>query len=217
MAALTDFLRFAAERRGEIGSLTVEHLWLTTQAVGIAILIGVPAGVALTRSEWLASPMLGVVNVVQTVPSLALLGFMIPLFGIGVLPAVVALVLYALLPIIRNTYTGIRGVDAAMTEAGRGMGMTDRQILFWVELPSAVPTIMAGLRTSTVINVGVATLCALIGAGGLGTLIFRGIAMVDGRMILCGAIPAALLAIVLDFLLGRAERVLTAVRAGQAT
>ena len=165
--------------------------------------------VLLTRFRWLATPILGGANVIQTVPSLAILGFMIPLFGIGATPAIVALFLYALLPIIRNTYTGIIGVNPAIIEAAIGVGMTQRQVLGWVRLPLALSVIMAGIRTSTVICVGIATLCAFIGAGGLGEFIFSGISMVNANMILAGAIPAALLALMLDFVLGRIEKQLT--------
>lgn len=154
-------------------------------------------------------PVMGTANVIQTIPSLAILGFMIPLLGIGVRPAIAALFLYALLPIIRNTYTSVIGINPALIESATGMGMTQRQILVSVRLPLALPIIMAGIRTSTVICVGIATLCAFIGAGGLGTLIFRGISMVNNKVILAGAIPAALLALILDFLLGRLEALLS--------
>src|SRR5699024_80873 len=159
-----------------------------------------------TRYEKISGPVLGAVGIIQTIPSIALLGFMLPLLGIGPLPAITALFLYALLPIVRNTYSGINEVEDSVTEAARGMGMTDGQILRKVELPLATPVIFAGIRTATVINVGVATLCALIGAGGLGEYIFRGIALNSGVMIMAGALPAALLALSFDFLLGLLER-----------
>lgn len=203
------FINFLQERGDEILSLTVEHLYLTGIAMGLAILIGVLLGILLTRFGWLATPILGAANVIQTVPSLAILGFMIPLFGIGATPAIVALFLYALLPIIRNTYTGIIGVDPATIEAAVGVGMTQRQVLRLVRLPLALSVIMAGIRTSTVICVGIATLCAFIGAGGLGEFIFSGISMVNANMILAGAIPSALLALILDFVLGQIEKLLT--------
>ena len=203
------FINFLQERGDEILSLTVEHLYLTGIAMGLAILIGVLLGILLTRFRWLATPILGAANVIQTVPSLAILGFMIPLFGIGATPAIVALFLYALLPIIRNTYTGIIGVDPATIEAAVGVGMTQRQVLRLVRLPLALSVIMAGIRTSTVICVGIATLCAFIGAGGLGEFIFSGISMVNANMILAGAIPSALLALILDFVLGQIEKLLT--------
>jgi len=206
---LTDFIQFFVSKIETIQRLTLEHLEMTLLAVFIAILIGIPLGILLTRCKALSTVVLGVASIIQTIPSLALLGFMIPILGIGMKPAVVALFLYALLPIIRNTYTGIDNVDAPIIEAGKGMGLTNFQILYKVELPLALPVIMAGVRTSTVINVGIATLCALIGAGGLGQLIFRGISMVNSQLILAGAFPAALLALLLDFLLGRLERLIT--------
>ena len=189
--------------------LTVEHLYLAGIAMGFAVLVGVSLGILLTRFRWLAMPILGTANIIQTIPSLAILGFMIPLLGIGARPAIAALFLYALLPIIRNTYTSVIGIDPALIESATGMGMTRRQVLVSVRLPLALPIIMAGIRTSTVICVGIATLCAFIGAGGLGTPILRGISMVNNKMILAGAIPAALLALALDFLLGRLEAILS--------
>jgi osmoprotectant transport system permease protein len=204
MSALITFIQ-----NNGIPRLTVEHLYLTGIAMGFAIIIGVSLGILLTRFQWLATPILGAASVVQTIPSLAILGFMIPLLGIGVRPAIAALFLYALLPIIRNTYTSVIGIDPALIESATGMGMTRRQVLVSVRLPLALPIIMAGIRTSTVICVGIATLCAFIGAGGLGTLIFRGISMVNNKIILAGAIPAALLALALDFLLGRLEALLS--------
>jgi osmoprotectant transport system permease protein len=169
----------------------------------------VPLGILLTRRPRLRPPVLGLANVFQTIPSLALFGFLIPLpfiGGVGARTAIVALVLYALLPIIRNTYAGIQSIDPAIREAGRGMGMTDRQLLLMVEVPLAFGVILAGVRVATVIGVGVATIAAAIGAGGLGVFIFRGVAMVDNTLILAGALPAALIALAADFLLGRLER-----------
>ena len=193
----------------------MEHLFLVVVSTGIAILIGVPLGILLTRRPGLSKPILGFANIMQTVPSLALFGFLIPLNiylfqvkivgGIGARTAIVALVLYALLPIIRNTFTGINGVDPAIREAGRGMGMTDRQLLFQVELPLALGVILAGVRVATVICVGTATIAAAIDAGGLGRYIFRGLRMNDNVLILAGAVPAALIAVAADFLLGYAE------------
>lgn len=185
---------------------TLEHLELTAIAVGIAVVIGVPLGAYLVRQRFLAGPVLAVVGTIQTIPSLALLGLLIPLMGIGNKPALVALFLYALLPIVRNTYAGLGSIDPAMIDAARGMGMRPRQILLGIALPQALPVLMGGIRTSTVINVGVATLAALVGAGGLGKFIFRGIAMVDMRTVLMGAVPAALLALLLDGLLALLER-----------
>jgi osmoprotectant transport system permease protein len=186
-----------------------EHLELTAAAVFLATLIGVPLGVHIARARFLSGPVLAFVSALQTIPSVALLGFLIPIFGIGAKPAIVVLFLYSLLPIVRNTYTGIVGVDAATIEAARGMGMRDRQILFRVTIPQALPVLMAGLRTATVLCVGVTTVAALVGAGGLGSFIFRGIAMLNTRMILAGAIPAAVLALALDFALAGVERWIT--------
>ena len=204
------FWPFLWSRRGETMVLVGEHLWLTAIAVALAMLVAVPLGIALTRNESLATPVLGAVGVIQTIPSLALLAFMIPFpgLGLGARSAIAALFLYALLPIVRNTYTGIREVDGDLIEAGRGMGLTDRQILLKVELPLATRTIMAGLRTATVISIGIATLAAFIGAGGLGDPIVTGLQLNDSFLILSGAIPAAILALVVDFGLGRLERVL---------
>jgi osmoprotectant transport system permease protein len=195
-----------------IGHATVQHLWLTGVSMSIAVVLGVPLGAWLSRERAWAGGVLAAVGIVQTVPSLALLGLLVPLMhAVGDKPALVALFLYALLPIVRNTYTGLVQVDPAAIDAARGMGMTPRQILIEVSLPQALPHIMAGIRTSTVINVGVATLAALVGAGGLGDLILAGLTMVDARTILMGAIPAALLALVLDGSLAVCERVMTPV------
>ena len=198
---MESFFDFVLNHRREILEQTTEHLWITSVALVIATLVGVTAGILLTRYRTLSRPVLGFVNIIQTVPSIALLGFLLPLFGIGVTPAIIALFLYALLPIVRNTYAGIESVDAAVVEAARGLGMSNRQILQQVELPLAIPVIFAGVRTALVINIGVATLCALIAAGGLGEYIFRGIAVNNVNMVLAGAVPASLLAIVLDTLL----------------
>ncbi len=199
---MTSFWEFLINNRDEILLQTLEHIGLTAIALAIAIFIGVPLGILLTRSRRLSAPVLGVTGVIQTIPSIALLGFLIPILGIGSTPAVVALFLYALLPIVRNTFTGINEVDASVKEAAKGMGLSETQLLAKVELPLAIPVIFAGIRTATVINVGVATLCALIGAGGLGKFIFRGIGLNNMHMILAGALPAALLALILDGILG---------------
>lgn len=208
-------VKFLSEYGEEILRLTVEHLRLTSIAVGAAILFSVPVGIALTRSKRLAAPVLGFASVIQTIPSLALFGLVIPLLMvvnlpiIGLVPALLALFLYALLPILRNTYTGIRQVDPAILEAATGIGMTDTQILLRIELPLSVPFIMAGIRTSTVIGVGITTLAALIGAGGLGEFIFRGIRTINYKLMLAGAVPSAVLALILDFLLAKVENFLT--------
>lgn len=203
---LNEFIPFVLEHQDEILEQTMEHIWITLISLVIASLVGIAVGILISRFARISSPVLGLVNVVQTIPSVALLGFLLPFFGIGVTPAIIALFLYALLPIVRNTYAGIQGVDSAVTEAARGLGMTDRQILQQVELPIATPVIFAGVRTAMVINIGVATLCALIAAGGLGEYIFRGIAVNNVNMILAGAIPASLLAIVLDTMLGLVQK-----------
>jgi len=209
-------LDFFSRNSAELGTLTFEHLFLVVVSTGIAILIGVPLGILLTRKPALSKPVLGFANIMQTVPSLALFGFLIPLNvylfhvkivgGIGARTAIVALVLYALLPIIRNTFIGISNVDPAIRDAGRGMGMTDRQLLFQVELPLALGVIIAGVRVATVICVGTATIAAAIDAGGLGRYIFRVLRANDNVLILAGAVPAALIAVAADLLLGYVER-----------
>lgn len=200
---------FFAQYGGEIATLTVEHLWLTGGAMLLATVIAVPAGIRLTRSPRWAKPVIATANVLQTIPSLAMFGFLLPLPWFGERAAriaIVALTAYALLPILRNTYAGIRGIDPAVTEVARALGLTDAQRLFKVELPLAASFILAGLRTATVTCVGIATIAAAVGAGGLGELIFRGVASVDNRLVLAGAIPAALLALAADGALGLLER-----------
>ncbi len=201
--SLFDFMR---QQSDKLGTQTLQHIGLTFISLFIAVLIGLPLGILITRRQKLSGPVLGVAGILQTIPSIALLGFMIPLLGIGAKPAIVALLLYALLPIIRNTYTGITGVDPAVKEAAVAMGMNKWQVLFKVELPLAMPVIFAGIRTATVITVGVATLASYIAAGGLGEFIFGGISLNNTNMILAGAIPAALLAILFDFLLSRLQQ-----------
>lgn len=201
--------QFLVENRSEMLSLIAQHLWLVFLSTSIAVAIGLPIGILLTRHPKLRGPVLGTANIMQTVPSLALFGFLIPLpfiGGIGARTAIVALVLYALLPIIRNTVTGILGVDANVREAAVAMGMTERQILWQVELPLAMSVILTGVRVAVVINVGVATIAAVVGAGGLGTYIFRGLRQYDNTLILAGAVPAALMALAADFLLGLWEK-----------
>src|SRR5580692_9562510 len=197
---------FMRQQSGKLLEQTVQHIGLTFISLFIAVLIGLPLGIFISRRKKFSGAVLGVAGVLQTIPSIALLGFMIPLLGIGPLPAIAALFLYALLPVIRNTYTGIDGVDPGVREAAVAMGMTSTQRLFRVDLVLAFPVIMAGIRTATVINVGVATLAAYIAAGGLGEFIFGGIALNNTDMILAGAIPAALLAILLDFLLSLVQK-----------
>ena len=200
---------FLAQYGSEIATLTLEHLLLTGAAMLLAAAIAIPAGVWLTRSPRCAKPVIAVANILQTIPSLAMFGFLLPLPWLGERAAriaIAALTAYALLPILRNTYAGIRGIDPAIVEVARALGMTGRQRLLKVELPLAASFILAGLRTATVTCVGIATIAAAVGAGGLGELIFRGVASVDNRLVLAGAIPAALLALLADGALGLLER-----------
>ena len=200
---------FLLRNRSEVFERSVEHIGLVGMSMAIALAIGLPLGIALVRRLTLQRWVLGAANVVQTIPSLALFGFLIPvplIGGVGASTAIVALALYALLPILRNTCTGIAGVDPAVVESARGMGMTPRQVLWQVQVPLAAPVILAGIRVATVISIGVTTIAAAIGAGGLGVFIFRGVAMVNNQVILAGAIPAALLAVLADLSLGAFQR-----------
>lgn len=193
--------------------LTLEHLWLVGVATFLAAIVGIPLGILISRKPIWNKPVIGTANIIQTIPSLALFGFLLPAPWIGERAdrlAILALALYALLPLIRNTYAGIRGVDPAVVEAARGMGMTDSQILWQVELPLSLSVIIAGLRVAIVLSIGIGTIAAAIGAGGLGEFIFRGLAMVNNAVILAGAIPAAVLAITADASLGWLEKRLTA-------
>lgn len=202
-------MQFIRQHGWEIGRLTFEHLWLTLSAMLFAVAIGLPLGILLTRKRRWANPVIGFANVVQTVPSLALFGLLLPVPWLGenaARLAIVALTGYALLPILRNTYAGIGSVDVQLTDVANAMGMTGWQRLRKVELPLAASVILAGVRTATVICVGVATIAAAIGAGGLGELIFRGVASVDNGLVLAGAIPAALLALIADAMLGWVEK-----------
>jgi osmoprotectant transport system permease protein len=204
-----DFLHFMSANRQQVIELTLEHIQLAGIATLIAACVGIPLGILITRIPSLSKLIIGGANVIQTIPSLALFGFLIAAPWIGERAsrlAILALALYGLLPLIRNTYAGIRGVDPAVVEAGRAMGLTDSQLLFQVELPLASGVIVAGVRIAVVLSIGLATIAAAIGAGGLGEFIFRGLAMVDNQVILAGAIPAALLALAADFLLGQLER-----------
>lgn len=196
----------AEMRWSEVLEATSVHIQLVFFSMLIAIVLGIGLGILITRVPKLSTVVLGGAGIMQTIPSLALLGFMIPIFGIGVNTAIAALFLYSLLPIIRNTYTGIKDVNKATVEAAKGMGMTSLQVLIKVELPLAIPMIMAGVRTAAVINVGTATLAAFIGAGGLGDFIFLGITRGIDGLILLGAIPAALLAIILEIFFTYLER-----------
>jgi len=210
---VTDMWRFFYENKAQIFQLTLEHMWLVGAAMVLAVGIGVPLGIVLTRRAWLRRPVLWSANVAQTVPSLALFGFLFSVPWLGARAdrmTIAALTLYALLPIVRNTFTGISGVDPAVREAARGMGLTDLQMLMQVELPLSLGVILAGVRVATVISIGVATIAAAVGAGGLGEFIFSGLSMVNNQRILAGAIPAALLAVAADTGLGAVERRLKA-------
>jgi osmoprotectant transport system permease protein len=202
-------LRFIMQNHGQVLDLTLEHLWLVGLSTLLATVVGIPLGVVIARRPGLNKPVLAGANIIQTIPGLALFGFLLPVPWLGERAdrlVILALTLYALLPIIRNTYTGIRGVDPAVVEAGRGMGLTESQLLFQVQLPLALGVILSGVRVAAVISVGLATIAAAIGAGGLGEFIYRGLAMVDDRVILAGAVPAAILALGADLSLGWLER-----------
>jgi osmoprotectant transport system permease protein len=204
-----NFFQFIVQNRGDIQEHTLEHLWLVGVSTLLAVLVGIPLGIMIARWPRWNKPVLAGANIMQTIPSLALFGFLLPVPWLGERVdrlAILALMLYALLPVIRNTYTGIRGVDPAVVEAGRGMGMTDLQLLLWVELPLSLSVIFSGVRVAVVTSVGLATIAAFIGAGGLGEFIFRGVAMVNNQLILAGAVPAAILALLADLSLGWIER-----------
>jgi osmoprotectant transport system permease protein len=210
-----NFLYFMISNRQQVLELTLEHVTLAGVSTLIAVLVGIPLGIVITRIPQLGKPILGSANVIQTIPSLALFGFLLPAPWIGDRAgrlAILALALYCLLPLIRNTYAGIQSVDVTVVEAGRAMGLTDRQLLFQVQLPLASGVIVAGVRIAVVLSIGLATIAAAIGAGGLGEFIFRGLAMINNQVILAGAIPAALLALAADFLLGLLERRLNSLR-----
>jgi osmoprotectant transport system permease protein len=203
---------FMLRNHNEVLERSGEHMVLVGASMAIALAIGLPLGIALVRRVALQRWVFGAANIIQTIPSLALFGFLIPvpwIGGVGAGTAIVALSLYSLLPILRNTCTGITGVDASVIESARGMGMTSRQVLWQVQLPLAAPVLLAGIRVATAISIGVTTIAAAIGAGGLGVFIFRGVAMVNNQVILAGAIPAALLAVLADFGLGFLQRRVT--------
>jgi osmoprotectant transport system permease protein len=209
-------LQFFSRHHREILQGTLEHIWLVGIAMLLAVGVGVPLGIIVAKRPWLSKPILGGANIAETIPSLALFGFLLPVPWLGGRAdrlAITALALYALLPIIRNTAAGISSVEPAVRDAARGMGMTERQILLQVELPLSFSTMLAGIRVATVLTIGIATIAAAVGAGGLGEFIFRGLAMVNNQLILAGAIPAALLALGADFLLSLLEDRLRPVRA----
>lgn len=206
-----NFVNYAVRHHTEILLLTLEHLRLVLWSLGFAILLGIPLGIFLARHARLRTVVLGANNIIQTIPSLALFGLLLPLPWLGARAdrlTITALALYALLPIVRNTFTGIHGVDPTVLEVATGMGLTRSQVLWHVELPLATPVILGGVRVATVITIGVATIAAAIGAGGLGEYIFRGLAMVDNNVILAGAVPAALLALAADGAIGVVQRLL---------
>ena len=201
--------QFMLQNSDQVLHLTLEHLWLVGVSTFLAAIVGIPLGILISRKPIWNKPVIGTANIIQTIPSLALFGFLLPAPWIGERAdrlAILALALYALLPLIRNTYVGIRNVDPSVIEAGRGMGMTSSQLLWQVELPLSLSVIIAGLRVALVLSIGIATIAAAIGAGGLGEFIFRGLAMVNNSVILAGAIPAALLAITADASLGWLEK-----------
>ncbi|HAI05928.1 MULTISPECIES: osmoprotectant ABC transporter permease OsmW [Pantoea] len=209
-----DTLHYIMDNWNSLLTLSWQHTWLVLVAVGLAIVIGVPLGILIVRVRWLATPILGIATVVLTIPTIALFGLMIPLFsiigqGIGALPAITAVFLYSLLPIVRNTHTALENLPDGLREAGRGIGMTFWQRLRWVEIPMALPVIFGGIRTAVVMNVGVMAIAAVIGAGGLGQLLLDGISGSDIRMLIAGALMICLLAIVLDWLLHRLQQALT--------
>ena len=202
-------LAYFVKNQALILKLTLEHIEITVIAVSISTLIGVVIGILITRFRRAATPVIGIAGILYTIPSLALFGMLIPFIGIGLKPTLIALILYSQLALIRNTFVGITHIDASIREAGRGMGMSSWQFLRMVELPVALPVIMAGIRTAAVMNIGTATIAAYIGAGGLGWLIFRGIASVNTEQIVAGALPVTLLAIGVDYLFVLLERYLT--------
>ncbi|GED27903.1 carnitine transport permease OpuCB [Brevibacillus agri] len=206
---MSDFFAFLSERHEQILSLVWEHCYISLLAVLAGFILSVPLGILLTRAERISQYVIGVVNILQTIPSLALLGFMIPFLGIGAFPAVVALFLYSLLPMLRNTYTGIREVEPSLIEAARGMGMTNLQILFKVEIPLAISIIMGGLRTATIYTISWATLAAVVGGGGLGYLVFTGLGNSNDNMLLTGALLTALLAALADLVTREFQRMCT--------
>ncbi len=202
-------LAYIAAHSDEIIQRTMQHISLSFTAVGLACLVGIPTGFFIVNHKKAETVVMTLANIIQTIPSLALFAFSMPLFGIGTRPAVFALFLYALLPIIKNTMLGIHNVNPSTIRAARGMGMTTAQIMFQVEIPLAIPTIMGGVRIAAVTGIGIATIATLIGAGGLGTIIYQGLGMGNQPMIMSGAVFSAILALIVDFLLGRLEDALT--------
>lgn len=202
---MRDLWNYVTSNYEQILNLIGQHIYLSVIAVLIATVVGIPLGILISREQRLAKPIIGTTNVIQAIPSLALLGFLIPFIGIGSTPAIIMVVLYSLLPIVKNTYTGLTNIDRDILEAARGIGLTKSQTMRKVQLPLALPMIMAGIRISAVTAVGLMTIAAFVGAGGLGYLVFSGVQSVDNAMILAGAIPACLLALLIDFIVGRLE------------
>jgi osmoprotectant transport system permease protein len=206
---MRNFIDTVQSRSDMIMDAFLQHILLSFTALIIGLAIALPVGMLVARYRRFAEPIIGVAAVLQTIPSLALFGILVPLIGIGSKTALVALVIYALLPIVRNTYAGLTGVDESIVEAGRGMGMTPNQVLKKIEFPTALPVIMAGIRTATVLTVGIATLATFVGAGGLGDVIYRGLQSYNNSLVLAGALPVALLAIAFDFILKWVEKRVT--------
>lgn len=209
MKHIMDLFSYFADNSKQLLDLTIEHIEMTALAVGLSLVIGVPLGILISYVKKLGKPVIGITNIVQAVPSMALLGLAIPLLGIGTLPAVVMVIIYSLLPIVKNTYTGISNIDAQLVEAATGIGLTKWQVLYKVKLPMALPVIMAGVRISAVTAVGLMTMAAYIGAGGLGYMVFSGIRTTNNLQILAGAIPACLLALLVDYLMANVEKLVT--------
>lgn len=203
---MSNFIDTIQSRSDLIQEAFMQHIYLSFVALAVGIAIALPLGILVARYRRIAEPVIGITAIIQTIPSLALFGFLVPLIGIGAKTALIALIIYALLPILRNTYTGISNIDESMIEAGRGMGMTKNQLLWQIEFPLALPFIMAGIRTATVLTVGIATLATFVGAGGLGDVIYRGLQSYNNSLVLAGALPVALLAILFDLILKWIEK-----------
>ena len=203
---MTNFIKYIINQKSQIINLLLQHIQLTFIAILFAIIIGIPLGILVSKNEKIRKYILGLINIFQAIPSMALLGLLVPMLGIGSKPAIVAVVLYSLLPIVKNTSTGILGIDKNIIESATGIGLTSKQILYKIQLPLALPVIMAGIRISAVTAVGLMTLAAFIGAGGLGYLVFSGVQTVNNVMILAGAIPACILALVVDYLFSKIEK-----------
>lgn len=206
---MTELIAFIIERHATILTVIWQHMYISAIAVVAGFSIAIPVGIVLTRIKSISQFVIGVVNIIQTIPTLALLGFMIPLIGIGTFPAIVALFLYSILPMLQNTYAGIRGVDRSIIEAAKGMGMTNLQILFKVEIPMSISLIMGGFRTATIYTISWATLASLIGGGGLGYLVFTGLTINNKSMLITGALAAALLALCADFFTRKVQKICT--------